>query len=179
MTPRSSPAASSTPTTTSSCRCRALRQWDSLAHVYYDDQLYNGYPAKDVTVVGAAHDSIDKLGKGIAGRGVLLDIARLKGVEWMQAGDVITPADLESGHGPPGGHQVGSGDILVFRTGWRKKFLAERNAHGWMVGGAGHRPGLLRMAARARGRRHRLGQLGHRGAARARTPRPSCRSTWC
>ncbi|MET0628599.1 MAG: cyclase family protein, partial [Acidimicrobiia bacterium] len=24
-------------------------QWDALAHVFYDDQLYNGYPATEVT----------------------------------------------------------------------------------------------------------------------------------
>ena len=32
------------------------------------------------------HCSIDKLAKGIVGRGVLLDIARLKGVDWLEAG---------------------------------------------------------------------------------------------
>ena len=111
-------------------------QWDALAHVYYDDQIYNGYPARDVSVVGAAHDSIDKMAKGIAGRGVLLDIARLKGVEWMQAGEVITPADLEAAEARQG-VQVGSGDILVFRTGWRRKFLREANAAEFMAGEPG------------------------------------------
>ena len=90
-TPRCSPAASSTPTTTSSCRCRAPPQWDSLAHVYYDDQIYNGFPSSDVTVVGAFHCTIDKIAKGVAGRGVLLDIARLKGVDWLELGDVDHP----------------------------------------------------------------------------------------
>src|SRR5262245_51657185 len=97
-------------------------QWDSLAHVYYDDFIYNGFPAHDVTVVGAAHDSIDKMGKGIAGRGVLLDLARVKGVDWMEAGTVIGPADLEAAEAAHG-VRVGSGDILVFRTGWRRLFL--------------------------------------------------------
>jgi kynurenine formamidase len=69
-------------------------QWDALAHVYYDDQIYNGFPAHDVTVVGAARDSIEKMGKGVCGRGVLLDIARLRGVDWLEGGYVITPADL-------------------------------------------------------------------------------------
>lgn len=107
-------------------------QWDSLSHVYYDDQIYNGFPAKDVSVVGAAHDSIDKMAKGIAGRGVLLDIARLKGVDWMQSGEVISPADLEAAEAAQG-VKVGAGDILVFRTGWRNKFLAERNPTEWMA----------------------------------------------
>jgi kynurenine formamidase len=111
-------------------------QWDALAHVYYDDQLYNGYPARDVTVVGASRNSIDKMAKGIAGRGVLLDITRLKGVEWMQAGEVITPADLEAAEQAQG-VTVGSGDILAFRTGWRRKFLEEADAVAFMAGEPG------------------------------------------
>lgn len=112
-------------------------QWDSLAHVFYDDFLYNGFPAGKVTVVGALHNSIDKQAKGVAGRGVLLDIARLKGVEWMQAGEVITPDDLDAAIARQGGVDIGSGDILLFRTGWRKKFLVEKNAAAFMAGEPG------------------------------------------
>jgi hypothetical protein len=71
-------------------------QWDGLAHVYYDDQLYNGFPASDVTPRGAAHVAIDRQAKGIAGRGVLLDLARLAGVDRLEAGRVITPTDLDA-----------------------------------------------------------------------------------
>jgi kynurenine formamidase len=115
---------------------QAGSQWDSLAHVYYDDQLYNGFPASDVNPYGAAHNSIDKQAKGIAGRGVLLDIARLRGVEWMEKGDVITPADLEAAEAAQG-VEVGAGDILLVRTGWRRKFLAEKNPLDWMSGEPG------------------------------------------
>jgi kynurenine formamidase len=111
-------------------------QWDSLAHVYYDDHLYNGFPAKDVTVIGAAHDAIDKQAKGIAGRGVLLDIARLKGVDWMEAGVVITPEDLEAAEAAQG-VTVGSGDILVFRTGWRRFFVERKSPTEFMAGEPG------------------------------------------
>ena len=48
--------------------------------------------------------------------------------------------------------------------------------HGWR---ARPRPGLLRVAPRPRRGRGVLRQLGHRGAARARTQTPSSRSTWC
>lgn len=111
-------------------------QWDSLAHVYYDDKIYNGFAASDVTVVGTMHDSIDKQAKGIAGRGVLLDIARLKGVEWMEAGVVITPEDFEAAMAAQN-VQVGSGDIVLFRTGWRKKFLVEKSPTEFMAGEPG------------------------------------------
>jgi kynurenine formamidase len=111
-------------------------QWDALAHVYYDDQLYNGFPASGVGLHGADHDSIDKLAKGIAGRGVLLDIARLKGVDWLEAGAVITPADLDEAARNQG-VQVKPGDILLFRTGWRTKFKQEQNPQAFMAGEPG------------------------------------------
>src|SRR5687768_1912962 len=115
---------------------QAASQWDGLAHVYYDDVLFNGFPASDVSPHGAKHCSIDKMAKGIVGRGVLLDIAALKGVEWMQAGDVITPDDLDAAAARQG-VEVRSGDILLFRTGWRTKFTTEKNAAEFMAGEPG------------------------------------------
>jgi kynurenine formamidase len=111
-------------------------QWDALAHVYYDDQLYNGFPASGLTVKGASRNSIDKQAKGIAGRGVLLDIAALKGVEWMELGTVITPDDLDAAAARQG-VTVGPGDILLFRTGWRRKFLQEADPTAFMAGEPG------------------------------------------
>lgn len=116
---------------------QAATQWDSLAHVYYDDSLYNGWPAHDVSVKGAAHNAIDKQSKGIVGRGVLLDIAALHGVDWMNAGEVISPDDLEAAIARQGGVAVGSGDILLIRTGWRKKYLTDGDAASWIAGEPG------------------------------------------
>ena len=110
-------------------------QWDGLAHVFYDDQLYNGFPSSDVGLAGAEHDSITAIAKGVAGRGVLLDIARLKGVEWLQKGYVITPADLEEA-ATKQGVEIKPGDILLFRTGWRKMFV-QGNPDDFMSGEPG------------------------------------------
>src|SRR4051812_24673679 len=106
---------------------QSASQWDGLAHVYYDEKLYNGFPSSDVGPHGAKHCSIDKLAKGIVGRGVLLDVARLKGVDWLEGGYAITPDDLD-GAAERQGVAVQSGDIVVFRTGWRKKFLSDGDA---------------------------------------------------
>ena len=111
---------------------QAASQWDGLAHVFYDDQLYNGFPASDVTPHGAHHCSIDKQAKGIAGRGVLLDIARLKGVDWLEGGTVITAGDLDAACQQQN-VEVGSGDILLFRTGWRKMFLTNKSPAQFMA----------------------------------------------
>jgi len=83
---------------------QAASQWDALAHVHYDGLLYNGFPASSVSPHGARHCGIDKQAKGIAGRGVLLDIARFKGRNWLDKGEVITPDDLDAcaaAHGVP------------------------------------------------------------------------------
>ncbi|MGH8882886.1 MAG: cyclase family protein, partial [Stackebrandtia sp.] len=112
-------------------------QWDSLAHVYYDGLMYNGFPARDITVKGAVRCSIDRQADGIAGRGVLLDIAALKGVDWLEAGAVITPEDLDAACAAQGGVRVGPGDIVLFRTGWRRKFLREGDAAAFMAGEPG------------------------------------------
>ncbi|HEX8079883.1 MAG TPA: cyclase family protein [Jatrophihabitans sp.] len=111
-------------------------QWDALAHVYYDDRMYNGFPAGDTTVKGAVRCSIDKQAAGIAGRGVLLDIAALKGVDWLEAGTVITPEDLDAACQAQG-VTVLPGDILLFRTGWRRKFVQEGDAAAFMAGEPG------------------------------------------
>lgn len=115
---------------------QSASQWDGLAHVFYDDQLYNGFPTSDVGPHGAKHCSIDKLAKGIVGRGVLLDIARLRGLDWLEAGDVITPADLEAAAARQG-VEIRSGDILLFRTGWRRKFTSDGDATSFMAGEPG------------------------------------------
>ena len=59
---------------------QAATQWDALSHVYYEDRLYNDFPADSVTSLGAYYLGIDKVvDKGITSRGVLLDIVKLRG----------------------------------------------------------------------------------------------------
>jgi kynurenine formamidase len=116
---------------------QSATQWDALAHVFYDDLQYNGVPASATTLKGATRNGIDKISNGVAGRGVLLDIARLKNVEWLPPGDVITPEDLDDAIEAQGGTVVGSGDILLIRTGWWKKFVTDRNREEWMAGEPG------------------------------------------
>lgn len=115
---------------------QAGSQYDSLAHVHYDDQLYNGFSGSGVTVKGAEKCGIHTQAAGIAGRGVLLDVARARGVDWLEAGTAIGPDELTA-VAEAQGVTVGSGDILLIRTGWRKKFLADRDAAGFMAGEPG------------------------------------------
>jgi hypothetical protein len=106
-------------------------QWDSLAHVHYDGQLYNGFPAATTTSAGAARNGIDKVGPGIVSRGVLLDLARLAGVARLAPGQAIQPDDLEAAERAQG-VRVESGDVLLVRTGHLGVFKTDGDRVGYM-----------------------------------------------
>jgi kynurenine formamidase len=106
----------------------AATQWDALSHVYYEGELYNGFPAASVTSFGARFLGIEKAARtGVVGRGVLVDVARHRGVPWLDYGDPIEPAELDEVLARQGVDVV-TGDILVLRTGSWERFVAERTA---------------------------------------------------
>ena len=81
---------------------QAATHWDGLAHVGYEGLLYNDTPDSVVTQdAGAAELGIEHYGP-IVTRGVLLDIARLKGVEYFDdnyaiGGDDLAAAEQQAG----------------------------------------------------------------------------------
>ncbi|MDZ4827241.1 MAG: cyclase family protein [Actinomycetota bacterium] len=94
----------------------AVSHIDALCHVFVDGQMYNGYPASDVTSLGAKRNSIAAAFGGIVGRGVFLDIPRLRGVEWLEPGDAVTPDELDSACRARS-VAVEPGDIVLVGTG--------------------------------------------------------------
>jgi kynurenine formamidase len=106
-------------------------QWDSLAHVHYGGQLYNGFPAATITPAGAARNAIDKLGSGIVSRGVLLDLARAAGVDRLPPGRAITPDDLERAERAQD-VRASRGDVLLMRTGHLGVFKKDGDRVGYM-----------------------------------------------
>ena len=75
-------------------------QYDALGHVWYDDQIWNGYDAK-TTIGGLAKASVLPIAeKGVVGRGILLDIAR-----WPRQGRPRRRRDVH----PRGPHGVRQG----------------------------------------------------------------------
>ncbi len=91
---------------------------DALCHVSYGEALYNGVTPGAVTSQGATVLSIDDARDGIVGRGVLLDIPRLRGTRWLEPGDHVSTADLAAAQAAQGVH-VGAGDLLFIRVGHR------------------------------------------------------------
>ena len=106
-------------------------QWDSLAHVWYGDRLYNGFPAATVGAAGAARNGIDKVGAGVVTRGVLLDLARARGVDRLRPGEVVGPDDLEAAERAEG-VRVEPGDVLLVRTGHLSVFTRDGDRTAYM-----------------------------------------------
>jgi len=94
---------------------QSATHWDALAHVSYSGRIYNGFPADSITNAGASKCSIDTA-PAIVSRGVLLDVARAKGHDSLEAGYAITSADLDEA-ADWANVAVEAGDIVLIRTG--------------------------------------------------------------
>ena len=111
---------------------QAATHWDGLSHVSYNHHLYNGVPADSVT----ARDGATVLGiehvTTLVGRGVLLDVAALRGVEQLPGGHEITGDELDE-TAAWAGVEIHSGDIVLIRTG-RLRSFREGGALAYMMG---------------------------------------------
>jgi kynurenine formamidase len=95
---------------------------DALCHAWYDDQLYNGFPGAGTRgTTGAARCGIDKMGP-IAARGILLDIAAVRG-EALPDGTAIGVDDLVQA-ARIAGDEPAPGDVVLIRTGWAERQAA-------------------------------------------------------
>ena len=74
---------------------QAGTQWDALAHCMHDKHMYNGFPADSVASWGTSRCGIEVWKDKIATRGVLLDVARWCGREWLEPGEAIHASHLD------------------------------------------------------------------------------------
>ena len=121
---------------------------DALSHVVFDGTLYNGLSPGAVTAAGATELSIDVAGGGIVGRGLLLDVPRVRGVPWLEPGDHVTADDMIAAEAAQE-VRIEPGDLLFVRVGHRTR----RAALGpWDVANAraGLHPAALELLAERR-----------------------------
>ena len=111
---------------------------DAFCHVAFDGSLFNGEPEGSVTAHGAEVGTIAVLKDGLVGRGVLLDVPRVRGVAWLEPGEHVFVEDLEAAEQAQG-VEVGTGDILLVRTGHARR-LAEVEPWDTRVAKAGLHP---------------------------------------
>jgi kynurenine formamidase len=90
---------------------------DSLVHVAYKGLLYNGKRAADVVgSKGTSFGAVSRLARGIVARGVLLDAARARKVDWVEPPCALGAEDLGA-IAATLGLEVRRGDVVFLRTG--------------------------------------------------------------
>ncbi len=95
-------------------------QIDGLGHMGINHVYYNGNKAEDfVAVTGLKKLSIDKL-PPIVSRGVLLDIAKLKGMDVLPGGTAINSDDIKAA-AKAAKVRIEKGDVVLLHTGWLDK----------------------------------------------------------
>ena len=96
---------------------------DALGHIGHDGKLFGGLAADQnespagLLALGIEHYPKEKF----INRGVLLDVARFKGMDTLAPGYEITAADLEA-TAKAQGVEVKAGDSVLIRTGYGKFF---------------------------------------------------------
>jgi kynurenine formamidase len=113
-------------------------QWDSLAHIFYDGRMLNGYDCRLVSSLGAERNGIASFRDRVVGRAVLLDVPRHLGVDWCAPGKAIG-GDLLDAAAAAQGIAVGTGDIVLLRTG---QLASCRAAGSWGDYAGGDAPGV-------------------------------------
>lgn len=113
-------------------------QWDALAHIVFDGRIYNGYDATMVASKGALRNDIAVARDRVVGRGVLLDLPRAQGRPWLDPGEAIHAAELET-CARAEGVTLRRGDIVLVRTG---QMAQCRAAGSWGAYAGGPAPGL-------------------------------------
>jgi kynurenine formamidase len=101
----------------------SVSHMDALAHHYIGGKMYNGFPQSEFVTMekGAQKGAIINVKEGVFTRGILMDIPRLKGVEYLEPGTPIYVEDLEAWEKKTG-VKVSAGDALFIRTGrWARR----------------------------------------------------------
>jgi len=109
-------------------------QLDGFAHQTIEDKVYNCFKMDDIaTRTGFTKVGIEKVGT-LMTRGVLIDVAALKGVDMLPDTYEITVADLEQALQRQN-QKLQPGDAVIIHTGWGKLW-AKDNAR-YMKGNPG------------------------------------------
>jgi len=90
---------------------------DALCHYNYNERIYNDRPLN----TKECFPGIENLKSGIVTRGILIDIPRLKGVEYLEPETRISSQDIEAWE-KMAGVKISSGDAIILRTGrWARR----------------------------------------------------------
>ena len=117
-------------------------QFDGLGHLGMGDLFYNGNRRSEFAQAeGLTKLGIENVGP-IVTRGVLVDVAKFKGVDQLPARYEITPADLK-GALQREGVQIRSGDMVLIHTGWSSLWMKDNAKYGDSEPGIGLAAGQM------------------------------------
>ncbi|MFE3496311.1 cyclase family protein [Streptomyces sp. NPDC059175] len=108
---------------------QAATHWDALTHASHSGKIYNGRPADTITAHEGARFSGIGTVRTLVSRGVLLDVARARGVDRLPGDHAVTPEDLSEAE-EFGRVRVRPGDVVLVRTGQVQTYLAG-DRHGY------------------------------------------------
>lgn len=103
---------------------------DALSHVFWDRKTYNGGPSELVNAsMGATNLAVTAMADGVTTRGVLIDAAGARGVDWLEPGEGVFPEDVLAA-AELQGVEIREGDAVLLRTGAAK---GKRSRPDWPI----------------------------------------------
>src|SRR5262247_3405721 len=111
-------------------------QFDAFAHQMWGDSFYNCFKLGEIgTRSGFKKLGVENVGS-LMTRGVLIDVAGLKGVDMLPTSYMITPDDLQQALAMAG-QTLRPGDAVIIRTGWSKLMGKDNQRYGTANPGIG------------------------------------------
>ncbi|MDQ2081393.1 cyclase family protein [Xanthobacteraceae bacterium Astr-EGSB] len=114
---------------------RSATHWDALGHIFHEDKAYNGHDARLIDSGGSGVLGIEHSRSKMVGRGVLLDVARFKEVDWLEDGYGISNDELNK-CARAQNVEIRRGDFVIVRTGQMERCLKEGQWGGYAGGDA-------------------------------------------
>jgi kynurenine formamidase len=111
-------------------------QIDAFAHQMWGDSFYNCFKYADI-ISRSGHKKlgVENIGSLVT-RGVLIDVAGLKGVDMLPTSYLITPEDLQQALAKAN-QKLMPGDTVIIRTGWSKLMGKDNQRYGTLSPGIG------------------------------------------
>lgn len=99
---------------------KSVSHVDALCHCAFRGRFYGDVDTGVVTSQGSPFGSILTSADGLVSRGVLLDVPRFRGEEWLEPGTAVAPDELEATAAAQG-VEVRRGDFVLVRNGARRR----------------------------------------------------------
>lgn len=111
-------------------------QFDAFSHQMWGDSFYNCFKYSDI-ISRSGHKKlgVENIGSLVT-RGVLIDVAGLKGVDMLPTSYLITPDDLQQALAKAN-QKLMPGDTVIIRTGWSKLMGKDNQRYGTVSPGIG------------------------------------------